>query len=75
MLFECACVALIVCVITCVSVAGNKLCWWQSWLMCAAGSFTFVILLGIATTLPTVVAGVLMAGFSALLRWLGMATT
>lgn len=71
MFFECSLVALIVCVIALLSIGGNKIGLWQSWLMCAAGAFTFVILLSVATTLSPFAAGFIMAGLAALLRWLG----
>ena len=71
MLFECSLVALITCVIALLSIGGNKIGLWQSWLMCAAGAFTFVILLSLATTLSPFASGFIMAGLTALLRWVG----
>ena len=71
MIFECSLVALITCVIALLSVGGNKLCLWQSWLMCAAGGLTFTILLSMVTTLSPLAAGLIMALLATLLRWLG----
>ena len=71
MLFEYSLVALIVCVIAALCVIGNRLGLWNSWLMCAAGAFTFAILLNVATTLSPFASGFIMAAFTALLRWLG----
>lgn len=71
MLFEYSLVALIVCVIAALCVIGHRLGLWNSWLMCAAGAFTFVILLSLATTLSPFANGFIMAALTALLRWLG----
>jgi len=71
MLFECLLVAFTTCMIAALSVIGNRLGLWDSWLGCAAGAFTHVILLNFATTLSPFAAGFIMAGLAALLRWLG----
>ena len=52
-------------------VYGNRLGLWRNWLMCAAGAFSFAILLSLATALSPFAIGFIMAGFTALLRWLG----
>ena len=70
MLFEYSLVALIVCVIAALCVIGNRLGLWNSWLMCAAGAFTFVILLSLATPLSPFANGFIMVGLASLLRWL-----
>jgi len=71
MLFECSCVALLTCVFALVAIYGNRLYWWRSWLMCAAGGFAFVILLAAITKSNGFAAGFTMAGFAALLWWIG----
>lgn len=71
MLFESLLVAFTVCMIAALSILGNRLGLWDSWLGCAAGAFTHVILLNFATTLSPVVNGFIMVGLAALLRWLG----
>lgn len=71
MLFECSLVALITCVIGLASVVGNKIALWNNWFMCAAGAFTNVVLLNLVVTPTPFVDGFLMAGFAALLWWIG----
>ena len=67
-------IGLMIIVLNVVAVAivyGNRLGLWKNWLMCAAGAFTFVILLSLATTLSPFANGFIMAALTALLRWLG----
>jgi len=71
MLFECSCVALLTCVFALVVIYGNRLYWWRSWLICAAGGFAFVILLAAISTSNGFVSGFIMAGLVALLKWIG----
>jgi len=71
MLFEASTVLLCTCVIALLCVVGNKLGLWQSWFMCAAGTFTFVIALSLATPLDGFVSGLLLGALAALLYWIG----
>ena len=71
MVYESACVLLALCVIGLASVVGNKIALWNNWFMCAAGAFTNVVLLNLVVTPSPFADGFLMAGFAALLWWIG----
>ena len=71
LLTECASVALTVCMIALISVRGNRIGLWNSWLTCAAGGFTFVVVLNSVTPISGFASGFIMAGLTALLYWLG----
>lgn len=71
MFHEGANVLLVLCVIALANVVGNKIALWNNWFMCAAGAFTNVVLLNLVVTPTPFVDGLLMAGFAALLWWIG----
>ena len=71
LLFECSSVLLIVCVCGALAIVGNRFGWWRNILVCVLGAVVMTSLFALATTLPDVAKFVVLAAFTALLRWLG----
>ena len=69
--FECSSVLLIVCVCGALAIVGNRFGWWSNMLVCVLGAVVMTSLFALATTLPDVAKFVVLAAFTALLRWLG----
>lgn len=74
MLYDALMIVLITLVIMIMSIAGNRLGLWNSWLMCLAGGFTAGLLVCTQTALPAeengILAGAVTVALAALLRWL-----
>lgn len=71
MLFESLLIAFALYVIAALSILGNRLGLWGSWMGCAAGAFTHVILLNFVTALSPFAAGFIAAAITTLLRYVG----
>ncbi len=73
MIHEAACMALALCAVAWGVIGCNRLGLFNSWWLCGAAAFTFVLFVNIASHLPVVVSLCLVAGFTPLLRWVRLA--